>query len=274
MNVLSIARITFLEAYRQRYFQLLLMVALALVISSLFFQQFNFGSSELKFIVDLGFGSLLFFGFLIAIVLSAQSLFSEWENRTAFTILARPVSRPSFLLGKWLGILGLLLCFVLFLLAVTAVLLAYRHQVLLGQFPEHFSSRGTALRYADLPLLAFIHFLKLGIVVSMTFCVAAFSRSNLYTVVVSFLLLLIAQLQHLAEETYTREGTGLLWKGFAGLITVLFPDFQVFNVGDLLVYSEDGTFPMLPLGAVTGYGFLYLAAYGAIACGIFQKREL
>ena len=272
MNCLIIARITFLEAFRQRFFPLLAILALALVASSLFFQQFNFGSSELKFIVDLGFGSILFFGSLLAIVLSSQTLFAEYENRTLFTVLARPVSRSSFLVGKSLGILALLFCFVLVLVLVTGSLLWVRHQALLQEFPQLFPEYAV-LRYTDLPVLGLVYLLKLCILTGMTFLVGAFAKSNLYTVVVSFLLLLIAQLQHLAEESYAREGAGWLWKMFAGLIAVLFPNFQFFNVGDQLVYAESGEFSPFPLGAILGYGVLYLLAYGLIACGLFQKRE-
>ncbi len=271
-RVLTIARITYLEAFRQRFFHLLFILALTLVVSSLFFQQFNFGSTELKFIVDLGFGSILFFGTVVAIVLSAQILFSEFENRTVLTILVRPMPRHHFLLGKYVGMLALLLSFVLVLMGVTSLLLINRHFALMEAMPTSFD-HGLRVRYADIPLLGAIHFLKLGIVVSMTFLVATFSRTNLYTVVVSFLMVLIAQLQYLAGEAYG-EGTPFLLRGVSWVISVVFPNFQVFNVGDLLVYSETGSFPELRLGVLFGYGGVYLVIYLLLAAGFFRVREI
>ena len=271
-RVLTIARITYLEAFRQRFFHLLFILSLALVISSLFFQQFNFGSTELKFIVDLGFGSVVFFGTVVAIVLSAQLLFAEFENRTVLTILARPMPRHHFLLGKYLGMLGLLLSFVVSLSAVTGVLLVNRHMALLEAMPSYFE-RGVRVRYGDIPILGAVHFLKLGIVASMTFLVATFSRTNLYTVVVSFLVVLIAQLQYLGAESYG-EGSPFLLRVASWAISVIFPNFQVFNVGDLLVYSEAGTFPVLNLLVLFGYGAVYLVLYLLLAAGFFRFREI
>lgn len=272
MKCWILAQITFLEAFRQRFFPLLAILGLALITSSLFFQQFNFGSSELKFIVDLGFGSILFFGSLLAIVLSSQTLFAEYESRTLFSVLARPISRSSFLIGKGLGILALLFFFVLVMVLVTGSLLWIRHQALIQEFPQLFAGE-TVVRYRDLPVLGLVYFLKLSILTSITFFVGTFAKSNLYTVVVSFLILLIAQLQHLGADSYTREGAGWLWRLFVGLITLLFPNFQFFNVGDQFVYAESGEFSPFPLGAILGYGLLYLFAYSLIACGLFQKRE-
>ena len=62
-----IAGNTFLEAVRQKLFLFLLLLAIGLVASALFFREFNFGSSELKFISDFGFGALVFFGSALTI---------------------------------------------------------------------------------------------------------------------------------------------------------------------------------------------------------------
>ena len=66
-----IAGNTFLEAVRQKFFGSLLLIALALVGSS-FFQQFDFGAGELKFIGDFGFGALFFFGSILSIAATTQ----------------------------------------------------------------------------------------------------------------------------------------------------------------------------------------------------------
>lgn len=76
-----IAGNTFLEAVRQKLFNFLLLLAVGLVASAQFFREFNFGSSELKFISDFGFGALIFFGSALTIATTAQ-LFSV-KSRTA-----------------------------------------------------------------------------------------------------------------------------------------------------------------------------------------------
>jgi len=91
------------EAVRQRYFLVSGLLAAAVVALSSGLGAMDFGASELKFIADLGFGALFFFGSLLAVVLPVHLFFSEMENRTALTLLARPLRRWEFLAGKLLG---------------------------------------------------------------------------------------------------------------------------------------------------------------------------
>ena len=58
-RVRLIAGNTFLEAVRQKFFNSLLLISVALVASSTFFQQFDFGTGELKFVTDFGFGRIV-----------------------------------------------------------------------------------------------------------------------------------------------------------------------------------------------------------------------
>lgn len=102
-----IAQNTLREASRQRLFNFLLFLALALVLGARWFRDFNFGAPELKFLADCGFGAMAFFGAALTITATAQLVFSEIENRTALTLLAKPVWRAEFVLGKFAGIAAL-----------------------------------------------------------------------------------------------------------------------------------------------------------------------
>ena len=130
MNIISsftrirlIAGTTFLEAVRQKFFSSILLISVALVGSSTFLQQFDFGTGELKFIVDFGFGALFFFGSILSITATAQLFFNEIENRTALTLLAKPVHKIEFLTGKFLGVHVLLLCFTSVITLVLSIIL-------------------------------------------------------------------------------------------------------------------------------------------------------
>ena len=92
-----IAGNTLLEAARQKLFNFLLLLAVALVAGAQWFRDFNFGTPELKFLSDFGFGAMAFFGAALTITATAQLFFSEIENRTVLTLLAKPVSRADFM---------------------------------------------------------------------------------------------------------------------------------------------------------------------------------
>jgi len=108
---LWIAENTFREAVRQRLLLMLVITAAALGGSALFFHHRSFGAPEPEFLLDAGFGILTFFGSILAIVTTVQLFFSEIERRTVLTVLAKPVWRSEFILGKLSGVLLLLLAF-------------------------------------------------------------------------------------------------------------------------------------------------------------------
>ena len=57
-------------------------LAICALASSFLFREFNFGSSELKFIADFGFGGMTVFGSALAIIVTAQLFLGEIEHRT------------------------------------------------------------------------------------------------------------------------------------------------------------------------------------------------
>src|SRR5688572_4975393 len=99
-----IARNTMREAARQRLFAFIVLLAAVFVVGVQWLGALNFASSELKFIADFGFGAMAFFGGALAIVATAQLFFSEFERRTVLTLLAKPMRRSEFVVGKFVGV--------------------------------------------------------------------------------------------------------------------------------------------------------------------------
>ena len=58
-----------------------------------------------RVVSDLGAASISFYGVAVAVVLAATSLYRELELKTIFPVLARPIHRWEYLVGKYLGIL-------------------------------------------------------------------------------------------------------------------------------------------------------------------------
>src|SRR4051812_36863443 len=137
-----IARNTLQEAVRQKLLHFLLLLALALVLGARWFRDFNFGAPELKFLADCGFGAMAFFGSALVIAATAQLFFSEIENRTVLTLLAKPVWRAEFVLGKLVGIAAVTAVFCALLTALLAAGLGWRERQLAAEFPEAFARGG------------------------------------------------------------------------------------------------------------------------------------
>jgi hypothetical protein len=61
---------------------------------------------------DLGAASISLYGIIVAVVLGASSLYQELQLKTLFPILARPLRRWEYLVGKYLGTWLTLLVFI------------------------------------------------------------------------------------------------------------------------------------------------------------------
>ncbi|TVP75925.1 MAG: ABC transporter permease [Puniceicoccaceae bacterium] len=268
-----IAGTTFLEAVRQKFFSSLLLIAVALVGSSTFFQQFDFGAGELKFITDFGFGTLFFFGSILSITVTAQLFFNEMENRTALTMLAKPVYKLEFLAGKFLGAHLLMLCFTLVITLVLSGILYWREAEILQRLGPEAAEAGPLVRYVDVFIFGFLQWMKFGILAAITLFVASFSNTNIYTIVVSFFILIICQLQYIARDAYSGMEAG--WERLLVFgLGLIFPNFQLFNVGDQLVFDVEAALPASVILQMTAYGLIYTVAFVLLAQLNFRSREI
>ncbi|MGC6455633.1 MAG: ABC transporter permease [Coraliomargaritaceae bacterium] len=263
---------TFLEAVRQKFFNSLLLLAVALVASVHFFQQFDFGTGELKFIADFGFGALFVFGTVLAVFSTAQLFFNELENRTALTLLAKPVHRLEFLIGKWMGAQLVLFVFVLVLCLVLAGILCWRESVLLSQMALGGEGAQRLVRFGDLFVLGFLQWTKFGIISAITLFIGSFSNTNLYTVIVSFFIIVVCQLQYIARDAYIETSLGLS-RWLIALLAWIFPNFQLFNVSDRMILVSNESLPSSTIVQIVAYGFLYAAVFLALSSLHFRRRQ-
>lgn len=102
---------TYREAVRARVLHGLFGLALATGAYALVVGAFAVRDT-LRVVSDLGAASISVYGIVVAVVLSATSLYRELELKTIFPILARPILRGEYLLGKYAGIVLTLFVFV------------------------------------------------------------------------------------------------------------------------------------------------------------------
>lgn len=271
-RTLWISRVTFLEAVRQRFFAFLLLLGAAMVLSSVSLRVFDFGHGELKFIADFGFGGMFFFGSVLAVVMTAQLFFSEIDNKTALTLLAKPLSRAEFLLGKFCGAWAVLGVFIVVLAGLQGIVLWAREQELIalaeqsGKLPATFSVGG-------LGQLILMQWLRLGVVIAIVLAISALARTFLFAVVVGSLAVVAGQLQWIAQDAFLRPTDSAVYAAFLWISTRLIPNLQQFNLADALVLGssavEDGA-----LLAVGFSGIAYLVAYLTLGSLIFRRREI
>ena len=126
-KLIAITKTTFLETIRQPVYGVLLWVAAALLMVNPALAGFTLEGNEgdIKVVKDVGLATLLLYGLLASVFSATGVITREIESHTVLTVVSKPVSRPSFLIGKYLGVCGAVLVGYYFLCLV--FLLAVRH---------------------------------------------------------------------------------------------------------------------------------------------------
>lgn len=122
-SIITIARNTFREAIRDRILYMFLVFAILLIIGSKFISMMTIGE-PIKIIKDIGLFSIQIFGMLIAVMMSVIMVSREFEQRTIYTILAKPVNRLHYLLGKYFGLLAIILAMII-MMVIALILIIF-----------------------------------------------------------------------------------------------------------------------------------------------------
>ncbi len=169
MLILTIARLTVHEMLRRRLF----LVLLGLTILVIAFTSWGFGQittvggrpmtrveqvaivSQLLILVGFMFSFTLAFS---AVFAGAPSLSGDVESGVALSILARPISRAEYVIGKWLGVVITILIYAI----PTTVVQMFMVNLVVGYVPPH--------------PVEFVAFLALEAVVILTLALALSTR--------------------------------------------------------------------------------------------------
>jgi ABC-2 family transporter len=283
-RIAAITTNTLTDLTRQKVFHVLLIFGLILIGSSVFMARFTF-QQEFQILKDVSLGAMSIFSSLLAIVATARLIPQDIEDRTVYTILAKPVPRFEYLLGKLFGALLLLAVSVAVMTVLFVAVLYFREQAVLNETARELTSAPTeqlndalnAVRTAGLNVDIFagvsVIFLKACLLAALTLFVSTFARTNIFTVVVMLFVYFIGHLQAMAREYWLQQqGASWLTQGFLALIALIFPDLQTFNLTDEIVAGA--VIPMAIFTKTALLGVFYVAIYTMAAMFVFYGKEL
>ena len=283
-RIAAIAAVTWTELVRLKVFYFIIIFALLVIGNSFFLARFSF-EEEFQMLKDIALGAMSIFSALLAILASATLLPKDLEDRTIYTILAKPVSRFEYLMGKLAGVFMLLALAVILMGAVFAAVLVLRTQIVL---------QATATEMAALPapelaaalqkvraagydpaLLAggLVILVKAWLLAAMTVFISTFATSAIFTTITAFAAYFIGHLQATARDYWMAGGDlGPAAKMVLAVVAIIFPDLQAFNLVDGIVTGTPVTAALLLTTLALGVG--YIAVYTVLAAAGFQTREL
>jgi ABC-type Na+ efflux pump permease subunit len=275
---------TFTGLTRLRIFYVLLLFALLLIGSSVFMAQMTF-QQEFQVLKDIALGAMSLFTSLLAVLATARLLPQEIEDRTAYTVLAKPVSRFEYLLGKLLGVLVLLALSLLAMSALFLLVLTLREHSVLNETARQMKAapaeqiaealrlvRASAFNPNLFSGIAVIY-AKACLLAALTLFVSTFATSTIFTTIVMAFVYFIGHIQPIAREYWLQtNAAGFLTKTFLAVVALVFPDLQVFNLTDDVVAGN-----AVPLGLLlktVGLALFYTVFYFALAWAAFLRKEL
>ncbi|MDY7108710.1 MAG: ABC-2 transporter permease, partial [Planctomycetota bacterium] len=106
-RIRSIARNTFFESIRQPIVLVVLVAATIFLILSNPLAAFTMEDDQ-RMMIDIGMATVFLCGALLAAFVATGVLTREIDNKTALTVISKPVSRPLFVIGKFIGVAGAL----------------------------------------------------------------------------------------------------------------------------------------------------------------------
>ncbi len=283
-RILAIASNTFTELTRQKVFYILLVFAIAMIGSSVVMARLTF-QQEFQALQDISLGVMSMVASLLAILTTARLLPQDLQERTVYTILAKPVPRSEYLFGKFLGVIMLLTVSIAVMSALFFAVLFFREHAALAETARNMSGLPAkqltdalhAIERASfnpnlLPGIAII-FVKAALLAALTLFISTFATSNIFTVVIAVFVYFIGHLQATAREFWLQEqGGGWISHTFLAFVALLFPDLQQFNLADEIV--ADAIIPLALLLKIIGLAGFYVLLYLLLSVAVFNGREL
>jgi len=275
--ILAIMLNTFREVVRQRLFLLIIVLTAATLAIMLLFPYFTSKQGQDTVMYkDLALStSTLAMVFLVALTASS-AMAEEIESRTATTVLAKPVARWQFLLGKYLGVV-LALVVATAVLAVMLFLSSYirvyldawpRDRALAFTFSESQPARefqAKMLNHALATVPGSVMIFYQGSVLAAVAVVLSSRFSRVLAVIVTFGLFMVGHLSEFVEIA-ARRSTDLT-RGIATWTIHLVPFLETFNLAGKLSQTPlaPGSAEFAAVWSYTGLAGLYAAAYTVFA---------
>jgi Cu-processing system permease protein len=252
----TVALNTFREAVRDRVLYNLVFFALVMMAVAILVGQISIGIEQIV-IVSLGLSAISIIGLMISVFIGVGLVSKEIDKRTLYALLAKPLRRWEFILGKFAGLA--------LTLAVNTVAMAA------GLFLALFYVKHSIER-ADTTVLVAVYFilLKLALVVALAMLFSCFTTpllAILFTAGLYIAGLFVHEMRGLQADLVSPAlGALLRW------ISYVLPNFENFDVMGAAAHGR--VIPGMFIVENTVYATLYCGIVLAAAMAIFSQRNL
>ncbi|HEY3396360.1 MAG TPA: ABC transporter permease subunit [Armatimonadota bacterium] len=272
--IYRVAAATFHEAWRRRFLNAILVFAVLIIGSSWSLAYLQPGA-ELKLLIDIGLGSIRFFGMLIAIFLGVRLISDEIEKRTIHTILTKPVTRAQFLLGKFFGSLATVFSNLALMGIAFYAVFAFKAPGFMNKQPTDQSAGpafSTEFIYANIAKAIGLTFVEMMVVTALAI-MASTLFSWIMAVVFTFFIYFAGQAADFFKTLGNpQRGTGMFSQVVFNTVYGILPHFEVFDMREAILKGTYVGWDVL--AQHVGLGVVYTVLILLVGYLAFMNREV
>ncbi len=264
----AVAIISYKEGLRQR----LLYGAMLLAVGIIFFSVLLAGlfmRDIAKITLDFCLTAVNLGGLLVPFFLAVHLLARDLERRTVFTILAKPVSRPGYILGKFCGLTLLCATIMAILTGATVIALLISKHLYAAVFFQDLSWPAVFVSVG-------ISFLGIAVFIATVVLWSTVTTSSFLATLLTVATYCVGQtvgdmVHFIASKVPGVTITPVVAQTVKAAMYI-FPNLAAF---DLKLAAAHGQLaPLADILFLLAYGVAYTAATLALATAIFQRRDL
>jgi Cu-processing system permease protein len=251
------AKTVLVEALRRREVYAIVLMAVVVIVAAGAMRFFDTRGAD-RFFRDMALKTMNIATALTMIVLAARQLPREFERRTIYPLLAKPVSRSTFMVGKFVGVLlSGFFCYAIFMMIFMLGVWWIGRPLNWVLFLQ-----ATWLQLLGLTLIAALAFM-LSLVMNLD---AAITVTMLFFILANTYSSILTSLYHRAGEL-----------GKLLLLTVNFavPQLTLFDMSGKVVHQQAwDALPARVMLQLTAYGSAYVILFLLLAWLIFRRKQI
>ncbi len=254
-RIFAIANNGFREVVRDRILYIIGFYAVILAVAVSLLPQLA-AATEDKMFLDLGLAVMSVLSLIVAVFVGTGLINKEIEKRTILMLIAKPVSRNEFIVGKYLGLSAVL---ALLVAAMSVIYLIFLQL-------NNISYSATSIIINAIFLI-----LQLSLIGAVAITWGVFTGTLLATALTFAVYLMGNITQDLLKLARISENPGL--ERITQGLYLLIPDLSRLDFKNEAVYGLSALPDSTTLLVNAGYSLVYTAMLLAIAAFIFSQRE-
>jgi Cu-processing system permease protein len=251
MAAFYIAINTFRENIRNRSIYIVLFFVVLLILLSISFGQWSV-FARIQVVEDFGLAAMSISGLLLAVFTGVGILGKEFSTKTIYHILTKPVSRHSFIIGKFIGLLSVLA----FIYLLMSIFFAVTVIAIGGKI--------------TMPLLTAI--IGTGMETALMISAAIFFSTFSSAIPAAIFSCAFYVAGHLNDALLISNRASGFPENLLKTVYYIIPNLEYFNLRVQAIYNT----AMLHgfTAWVFCYGLLYITLFMILSCMIFSKKDL